>query len=396
MSGQKKTENILYAALWAFLFTVPVLLMYFSLGHPHASATRPQPDWQGAFNAWQLMSLFCLTFYVHNFFMAPLLVYRKRPFLYALLTVLLIGAFIFAQSFTHRHTPPEDRVMEMKQGPGCRQTGMETFPAHRPDMPQQRRKDPPPRPNEPEPPIHMIDGRDTVAFIIATLLLALNIGAKHYFKTRDERKRFTELERESLTRQLEYLKYQINPHFFMNTLNNIHALVDIDPEKAKYTIEVLSKLMRYVLYEGNHSMAPLQKEIDFINHYIDLMHIRYTDRVRISVDLPAKTPDCCVPSLLFTTFVENAFKHGVSYTQDSFIEVGMHTDDTHLFFAVRNSRIPSHEESHGGVGLANAAKRLQLIYADNYQLDIKPEEHTYSVSLTLPLAYSCPKNHSTT
>ena len=131
-----------------------------------------------------------------------------------------------------------------------------------------------------EPP-QAFGGEDSVAFIIMILLMGLNIGAKYFFKSLDDRKRMKLLEKENLSRQLEYLKYQINPHFFMNTLNNIHALVDIDPEQAKHTIEVLSKLMRYTLYEGNKTMAPLKKELDFITHYIDLMRIRYTDKVRI-------------------------------------------------------------------------------------------------------------------
>ncbi len=236
-----------------------------------------------------------------------------------------------------------------------------------------------------EPPM-AFGGQDSVAFIIMALLMALNVGAKHYFKTIDDKKRMKELERENLHRQLESLKYQINPHFFMNTLNNIHALVDIDAEQAKYTIEVLSKLMRYVLYEGNKTMAPLQKELNFIAHYVELMRIRYTDKVRITTRLPQSIPDVQVPSLLFTTFVENAFKHGVSYRRPSFIEVSCSVDPEtdEVVFACRNSRKPEDEERHGGVGLQNAKKRLQIIYGDSYTLHIVSNEEEYHVLLRLP------------
>ncbi len=172
----------------------------------------------------------------------------------------------------------------------------------------------------------------------------------------------------------------------MNTLNNIHALVDIDPEQAKHTIEVLSKLMRYALYEGNKTMAPLQKELDFISHYIDLMRIRYTDKVCITLSLPPMVPDVQVPSLLFTTFVENAFKHGVSYQKESFIEVSLRVDEAtqEINFCCNNSRKPAAEDKHGGVGLQNAKKRLQLIYGDEYELNVISNEEEYRLLLRLP------------
>ena len=130
-----------------------------------------------------------------------------------------------------------------------------------------------------------------------------------------------ELEHNNLQTELDYLKYQINPHFFMNTLNNIHALVDIDTEKAKQTIVELSRLMRYVLYESNNRLISLSKELQFLNHYIELMRIRYTDKVRIYVSFPTDTGEVQVPPLLFVSFVENAFKHGVSYQHASFVSV---------------------------------------------------------------------------
>lgn len=235
-----------------------------------------------------------------------------------------------------------------------------------------------------EPPMVFV-GEDTVALIIMALLLGLNIGAKYFFKSIDDRKRLKELERENLTNQLEYLKYQINPHFFMNTLNNIHALVDIDPEQAKQTIEVLSRLMRYMLYDGNKRMALLKQELTFIDNYVRLMRIRYNEQVRIDVSLPADVPDVQIPPLLFIIFVENAFKHGISYERPSFIEIEVKlTGDNKVQFLCRNSRKPSNEEVHGGIGLANATKRLQLLYGTDYTLDIRPAAEDYTVQLEIP------------
>lgn len=227
--------------------------------------------------------------------------------------------------------------------------------------------------------------RDSVSITIMLLLLGLNVGAKYFFKSTDDRKRMKALERENLTHQLEYLKYQINPHFFMNTLNNIHALVDIDPEQAKHTIEVLSRLMRYMLYEANKPLAPLQKELEFIANYVGLMRIRYAEHVRITVSVPTIVPDVQIPPLLLIIFVENAFKHGISYERESFVEVSVTTDDDgYVDFRCRNSRKPSKEEIHGGVGLGNVKERLQLIYGNDYQLTIQPTENEFEVQLRLP------------
>ena len=175
----------------------------------------------------------------------------------------------------------------------------------------------------------------------------------------------------------------------MNTLNNIHALVDIDPEKAKSTILELSKMMRFVLYDGNKTVVPLEREISFLQNYITLMKLRYTDKVRIQVDVAQPLPNKDVPPLIFITFVENAFKHGVSYRQESFIDISIeetkHQVASQLVFTCKNSRIPKEEDKHGGVGLTNVRQRLDLIYGKGYQLDIQDEADMYTVKLAIPL-----------
>ena len=454
--GQKKSELILYVALWAVLFAAPVISMlvgdFFTSSPEEAQAISTTAssattssiafsnswDWQGVWNAWSLLSMFCATFFIHNFLIAPLLVYGNRKWAYGSLVVLLFACFFGYQvHFRPHHAGPvneegkpriEQGIPQNQQHPYVqKQPPHELTPDKRPphdEISLVKREnteipDPPLRPEDGkgermgpnmrfEPP-RAFGGQDSVAIIIMSLLLGLNVGIKYFFKSLDDKKRIKELERENLNRQLEYLKYQINPHFFMNTLNNIHALVDIDPEQAKYTIEVLSKLMRYVLYEGNKTIAPLQKELDFIRHYVDLMKIRYTDKVRISVSLPmaseaksdngskAKSDspssslnlmDIQVPSLLFTTFVENAFKHGVSYQQDSFIEISVRVDEAahEIYFLCNNSRKPEAEEKRkGGVGLENAKKRLALIYGDEYELKIDVTQEEYRLLLRLPI-----------
>ena len=242
------------------------------------------------------------------------------------------------------------------------------------------------RPEDAPPPI--VGEQDILAIIMLILMFGANLGIKGFYRGLEDRKRLTELEHENLEQQLEYLRYQINPHFFMNTLNNIHALVDIDPEKAKGTILELSKMMRFVLYEGNKQGVSLTNEIDFIRHYIALMQLRYTDKVRIDIDLPAEVPDRQVPPLVLITFIENAFKHGISYQHESFIEVKVSVEHDELWFDCRNSKAEKpHQtnEEKGGVGLANVRKRLNLLFGRNYTLRIKNDPDVYSVTLNIPL-----------
>ena len=179
--------------------------------------------------------------------------------------------------------------------------------------------------------------------------------------------------------------YQINPHFFMNTLNNIHALVEFDPVKAQEMIVELSKMMRFVLYEGNKQSVPLSRELDFIRHYVTLMQLRYTERVRITLNLPQETPERQIPPLVLITFIENAFKHGVSYQRESFIEVTVMVENETLRFSCHNSKADRPNEEKGGVGLANVRRRLDLIYGEKYRLSIKDKPDAYHVELYLPL-----------
>ena len=388
---EHRQETIIYLVLWALLFMAPVM----SLAVRSAN-TGIDFDWSEIFTVWKQYALYFLVFLIHNHLMAPMLIYRQQRWRYLALSAAIIVIF---QVYQCNHRP------DFRQH-RARRAMIEQIDHQRPPMPPEHREgDFEPRPDdhegfEPRPDGPRRDGlrrerrqhpplifgqHDLVSIIILVLMLGMNLGVKLYFKQRSDQKHLAQLERQNLEQQLEYLKYQINPHFFMNTLNNIHALVDIDPEKAKSTILELSKMMRFMLYEGSKAVVPLEREISFLQNYITLMKLRYTDKVRISVDIPASLPNKEVPPLMFITFVENAFKHGVSYRQESFIDIAMGIDSDRLTFTCVNSRIPKEEDKHGGVGLANVRQRLDLIYGQNYQLDIRDEQASYTVKLTLPL-----------
>ena len=388
----KRQETTIYLVLWAMLFIAPVLSLAIRITN-----TDTPFNWDEIFMVWKQYAVYFIVFLIHNHLMAPMLVYQQKRIPYLTLCLTIVVIF---QVYQYNHRPrfrdrsPRQEIMLGDEGPGFsdHRPGFDSEP---PPMPPEHRAMEPGGHERPHPPRIRRDGNqhpplimgqhDIISLVILILMLGMNLGVKLYFKQRTDQKQLAELEKQNLEQQLEYLKYQINPHFFMNTLNNIHALVDIDPEKAKATILELSKMMRFVLYEGNKAGVPLDREINFLQNYITLMKLRYTDKVRISVKTPDTLPSKEVPPLMFITFVENAFKHGVSYRQDSFIDITVAANDERLTFTCRNSKIPAEEDKHGGVGLNNVKQRLDLIYDNRYTLDIQDGPQTYNVTLTIPL-----------
>ena len=247
----------------------------------------------------------------------------------------------------------------------------------------------------PEPPgvwVFFVDPRN-VQILITLFVLVFNVCIRLFFFTIRRDEHFKELEKEKLRSELEYLKFQINPHFFMNSLNNIHALIDIDKEKAQSAVIELSGLMRYVLYDKSSMFLPLEKEIQFLGNYIDLMRLRYTDKLEIKTSFASEPQGVYVPSLLFMQFVENAFKHGVTYKKQSQIYVSFDVDEDsgNVVFICRNT-IPEADGSavlpaSGGIGIENARKRLDLLYGEKASLDISNDGNWYSVELKIPIRY---------
>ena len=229
-----------------------------------------------------------------------------------------------------------------------------------------------------------IDKHDLTMFTIVVLMIGANLGVKAYYLNEEEKKHLAQLKEQSLKQQLDYLRYQINPHFIMNTLNNIHALVDIDPEQAKDSIVDMSRMMRYLLYESDKQYVSLNNAVIFLKKYLNLMKLRYTDQVNVNVDVPENcSEDIALAPLVFIPFVENAFKHGVAYDKPSTITIDIEKKDGRLLFHCHNTKSHAKHE-YGGVGLSNVTKRLELIYGNDYSLNIDNGEETYDVLLDLP------------
>lgn len=376
-----KQENVTYIAMWLLLFSTPMLILII-----HASSnSNLDIDWWTIMHIEEILAMYFVAFLVHNFLLAPMLLYKQQTWRYVCSILILVVAFIALQSWIRpimheqqRHRPRAE--MPMMQ----RYYKADNF---RDDRPRSQFDDRPrPQFKEPRPFIGPAELTNTLALIF---LMGMNLGVKLYYKADKDRNRMQQLEKENLKQRLNYLRYQISPHFFMNTLNNIHALVDIDPEKAKKSIVELSKLMRHILYDGDTNISPLSDEVQFLQNYIALMKMRFTGMVKVNTDFPAMTSQKGIAPLILAIFAENAFKHGVSYKSPSNIDMTLrcHNNEFILFTCKNSKRKDGAKEKDldGGIGLRNVKNRLELIYGDRYHIDIKDTEDNYKVRLLLPL-----------
>lgn len=223
-------------------------------------------------------------------------------------------------------------------------------------------------------------------YITAFLVTGFAFGLRYAESSVKKSEEIKELEKEKLNSELALLKNQVSPHFFFNTLNNIYSLIAINQADAQEAVLSLSKMMRYMLYESEQGNTKLSREIEFMRVYIDLMKLRFSDRVRLTVEFPEEYIDIDIPPLLFIPFIENAFKHGVSYQRDSFISIALSREAGRIRFRTSNSFNVSNgdvPQPDSGIGLDNVRKRLALLYPAKHELTIIDKNSVYSIELTI-------------
>lgn len=228
--------------------------------------------------------------------------------------------------------------------------------------------------------------RDVLSLIL-TVGLAVSIKMTgRWYETEAARR---ETEKSKTEAELKNLKNQLNPHFLLNTLNNIYALIAFDSDKAQKAVQELSKLLRYILYENQEMYVPLSKETEFIRNYIELMKIRLNNNVTVETSfnlIPGS--NTMIASLLFISLIENAFKHGTSATEKSFIHITIdERKDNTVICKIENSYHPKNDmdKSGSGIGLEQVRKRLELLYPGQYiwQQDISDDKRIYESTLVI-------------
>lgn len=352
----KRKETLVYIVLW--LIVVLLYILHTASDHAVRSETllTVRDLAAGARTLFPLILLFAL----NNFLLIPRLLMRYRVWQYTLVIILLVAMILMYYWYNYslglhaHHNPP---------------LSGHPYP-------------PPPRNIIPMPLVNDV----IYCLMVVVVNIAVSLTA-HQIVLNLERERLVAA---NTTSQLRSLKAQINPHFYMNMLNNIHGLIDLDAERAKDMVFDMSRLMQYMLYDASKPLISLSAEIKFLEDYIRLMRQRYPDgKVTVTCRMPSgeRLEHISIPPLMFLVFIENAFKHGIDYRQWSYIDVTMDVDGGCICFACVNSRHPAEPHvNRGGVGLDNIRTRLAMMYGDEAVLDIDDThpDH-YSVNLTIPI-----------
>lgn len=352
---------------------------------------------------------FFVVFYVNYFYLIPHYFFRQQLKRFIIINIIFVSAVSFGLHFWQQiNFPPKpiysseslyrpqmpDSIKVSTTTSSIPKPGYATQSAPTSALPASPGQSVQMPPMPPDPHMEEIKGnfhhkkifflRDFFSLIL-TVGLCVSIRVSYRWTDMETARR--EAEKSMTEAELRNLKNQLNPHFLLNTLNNIYALIAFSPDKAQQAVHDLSKLLRYVLYDNNQTFVLLGKEVEFMKNYIELMKIRISDNVKIDVNfnIPQNSPTKIAP-LLFISLIENAFKHGISYSFPSFINILLeeHENGT-IECQIRNSYFPKNEndKSGSGIGLESLQKRLDLLYPNRYTWQKEIKDNIYVSTLVI-------------
>jgi LytS/YehU family sensor histidine kinase len=310
-----------------------------------------QISWYYVLKIWKDQVLLLPLFAINHWLFVPRILFRKKYINYLVCILGLTALFTFSYYYV-------DEILNKK--------------------PERKENTENPKPQPIPPFAHLL--------MYSLLIVGVDTGLMFSKKWNENEEKKNLLEKENAEMQLNILRNQISPHFFMNTLNNIYALIDFNTQEAKGAVMKLSKLMRYMLYENGHGKVKISKEFEFIKSYIDLMKIRFAEEMSIHFIIPDQFQDTEIPPMLFIFYIENAFKYGASYQQQGYINIVFEITDNQLLFTCNNTKnAEASKPGDGGLGLKNNENRLKLLFGNNYKLSVDFTEKLYNVSLAIPL-----------
>lgn len=304
------------------------------------------------FMAW-LMPIYWIAVYFTAYFLVPRFLMRKKYLLF--FTLVLISAFTFISL---------ERLLQFKfLFPKIYPAGLDDPFFFLPEL--------------------------WYSFITLYSFVFLFSGVRLYRTWLEDQKKQVELEKQGLDSELALLRSQINPHFLFNTLNNIDFLVFKDQQKASDSIVKLSEIMRYMLYEANTRMVPLEKEVQYLESMVDLLRLRIKDAKFIQFDVDGEVDGKMIPPMLLVPFVENAYKHGMKSGISPGIQIKLDIQPDTYHFSVFNRLDPTRRQEKdktGGIGLNNVRRRLELLYGDDAKLNMNCENGAFKVELEIPVS----------
>lgn len=309
-------------------------------------------------------------FYTNAYVLIPQLYLKQKYLLYFLISLLL-----FAGVYTLR---PYDRLL-----------AHQVRPANAAPFPEFRRMPPPPRdgpmPQRPGPDKRG-RGLDIISVVLFLSVWSFSTALPIIRQWRQSERRALQAEADRVNAELSFLKAQINPHFLFNTLNNIYSLSIANSGQTPAAILKLSEILHYITDDVRADFVPLQSEVDCVRNYIELQKLRLTDKVDVRFAINGTLAGKQIAPLLFMTFIENAFKYGISSHESCIINIAINAGEQSIAFFCRNKiMVKNAVEERAGVGIGNAKKRLEYLYAGKYLLNIDTENGHFSVHLTIRL-----------
>ena len=345
MHNNNKITAISQLLVWAGLFSMPYVLSY----------GQDQDINRVIAHFWIPLVFSAIVFYLNYFVLVDRFFFTKKTLQFIIVNAVIVAVFLLLREQIESSFFPDfaRKTPNGEDGPG--------------------------------PPFKMFIYVQALSYM-APILFSITIKTtRQWVKTEVERK---EAANYKLQSELQHLHYQLQPHFFFNSLNNIYSMIDVSVDQAKSSIHSLSKLMRYMLYETNTELVPLSKEVDFMKRYIDLMKLRVSEETTVKYSFPSENSGIQIAPLLFISLIENAFKHGVSATKDSLINIAMACSQKTVVFTIDNDNFPKRtdDKSGSGIGVKNLEKRLQLLYPNKFKFETKVEDGRFLVRLEIETA----------
>ncbi|MCX2480650.1 sensor histidine kinase [Pedobacter sp. MC2016-15] len=367
MISIKRSLALLHLIAWLIFLTIPVIFM---------TQNGRSDIFQIATSSRYLLfsSIYIFVFYLHTEILVPKLFLQQKYTAYWLALLLLLFAIVLIKPF--------DQLVS--------QNRMD-------NRPQPHEMPPPPPPGRshfeglPRPGIERaIPGRfpamqlDITAIFIFVMMIGLGSAMRSMKQWQLSEKRALLAEAEKATAELSFLKAQINPHFLYNTLNNIYTLCITGSEHAAESVMKLSKIMRYVTDESEADFVPLQDEIDCISNYISLQQLRLGKKVTLNYTIAGDVANRLITPLVFMTFIENAFKYGLSNHQETQIDISITMEKSRVILLTQNPVFADRAaKERRGIGIANTKKRLEYLYPGSHDLQISSDNGIFKVALIL-------------
>ena len=362
----KYSELVLIAFVWLVLVITPILFR----------EDIYSPVRRSVILQLEILLPLLLLFLINRFILVPRLLFKGKQILFivsvlGIISLFTAGCYVYDENINKSPSLEEPQAdKQIVLPPYAFPGGVDRFGNLRPAQARQPK---------PIPPFANF-------LILSILVVGFDTGLRSSLRWVEVENEKVRLEKENMATQLVLLRNQVSPHFLMNTLNNIHSLVDINTGEAKEAIIKLSRMMRYLLYETETEKTKLKREVEFLESYINLMKLRFNEKVIITLNLPAFIPEKTIPPFIFTSLIENAFKHGISYKDESFINIDLIIKEERLLLIVKNSKTDDYQvKNFSGIGIDNTRKRLELLYGNNYQLDIIDNKDLFTVNLSIPL-----------